>query len=296
MTTSPFLRINGRDEIVGADLPVRRSLPHRERRAIGPFVFFDHMGPARLGPGKGVDVPPHPHIGLATVTFLFDGEMVHRDSLGTELTITPGDVNLMTAGHGIVHSERSPAVREGERGMHGLQTWLALPVPVEDGASDFRHYPAAQLPVLRQGGATVRLLIGELFGAVSPVATASPTLYAVVELPAGGSLTLPADDAERGVYPVDGPLTLDGETFAARELAVLPQGATVTVGADTPVRFALFGGAPLDGPRAMWWNFVASDRALIDTAAADWEAGRRFGDVPNETERLPLPATRPRQG
>ncbi|GAA5783978.1 hypothetical protein GCM10007860_08750 [Chitiniphilus shinanonensis] len=296
MTASPFLRINGRDEIVGANLPVRRSLPHRERRAIGPFVFFDHMGPARLGPGEGVDVPPHPHIGLATVTFLFDGELMHRDSLGSELTITPGDINLMTAGHGIVHSERSPAQRDGERGIHGLQTWLALPVPVEDGVSDFRHYPAATLPVVQRDGATVRVLIGELYGQVSPVAVASPTLYAVVDLPAGATLTLPADYAERGVYPVDGSLTLDGEPFAARELAVLPEGAVVTARADAPVRFALFGGAPLDGPRAMWWNFVASERALIERAAEDWEAGRRFGDVPNETERLPLPATRLRQG
>ncbi|WP_148714965.1 pirin family protein [Chitinolyticbacter meiyuanensis] len=292
MTT--LLRLNGRNEIVGANLPVTRALPHRDRRHIGPFVFWDHMGPAELPPGAGVDVPPHPHIGLATVTYLFEGAIEHRDSLGTELTITPGDINLMTAGHGIAHSERSPASeRDTARRIHGLQTWLALPVPVEDGQADFRHYPAASLPILEEGGAWINVLIGSAFGATSPVAVASPTLYAVVRLAAGSSLTLPADYAERGVYIVEGELALATERFAARELAALPEGEPIIATAHGDTLFALFGGAPLDAPRAMWWNFVSSRRELIDEAAQDWENGERFGQVPHETERLPLPKTRP---
>ncbi|HSC79691.1 MAG TPA: pirin-like C-terminal cupin domain-containing protein, partial [Chitinolyticbacter sp.] len=224
----------------------------------------------------------------------FEGTLEHRDSLGNELTITPGDINLMTAGHGIAHSERSPASeRDTARRIHGLQTWLALPIPVEDGAADFRHYPATDLPVLEEGGAWINVLIGSAFGAASPVAVASPTLYAVVRLAAGRSLTLPADYAERGVYVVEGELDLETERFAARELAALPEGEPIVATAHGDTLFALFGGAPLDAPRAMWWNFVSSRRELITEAARDWENGERFVMPPNETERLPLPKTRP---
>jgi redox-sensitive bicupin YhaK (pirin superfamily) len=269
---------------------VRRVLPSARRRTVGPFVFFDHMGPADFAPGHGLDVRPHPHIGLATVTYLFEGEQVHRDTLGTVQVIRPGDVNWMTAGRGIAHSERTdPALRRTGSRLAGIQSWVALPAGHEDGAPAFAHHPGASLPVIARDGARVRLIAGAFGGERSPVETASETLYADVALDAGAALEVPVDHAERALYPVDGVIALGGESFEAGQLLVLAPGAAVTIEAFAPARLMLLGGAPLDGPRHLWWNFVSSDPARIDRAKADWQAGR-FPKIPGDhVEFVPLP-------
>lgn len=269
---------------------VRRLLPHAQRRSVGPFVFFDHIGPAVLGGANAVEVRPHPHIGLATVTYLWEGAMVHRDSLGNELEIQPGDVNWMTAGRGIVHSERTPERLRGiEHGFHGLQTWVALPHAHEQTEPAFAHHDAASLPVLEGDGVRLTVVAGEAFGKRSPVHVLSSTLYVSIDLADGAELVIPAEHAERALYPVSGELWLDEtELLPNTHLAVLEPGTLPLLRAVGPSRVMLLGGAPLDGPRYVWWNFVSSSRERIEQAKADWQE-QRFGQVPGESEFIPLP-------
>jgi hypothetical protein len=275
---------------LGGGFTVRRVLPAARRRSVGPFVFFDHFGPVREEPGANHDVRPHPHIGLATVTYLFEGAMMHRDSLGVQQLIEPGAINWMTAGSGIVHSERRPDhLREVAFVNHGLQLWVALPAEREEDAASFVHTPAADIPEVQEGQARVRVLVGEAFGAVSPVRPASPTLYLDVQLPAGARLVLPQLAPECALYAVEGDLAVDGQPLPGWTMAVLESGAaelTTAAGA----RLAVIGGAPL-GPRHMWWNFVSSRKERILQASEDWQA-QRFAAVPGEHEFIPLPPTR----
>jgi len=268
---------------------VRRALPSTRRRMVGPFIFFDHMGPAEFRAGQGVDVRPHPHIGLATVTYLFAGEIVHRDSLGSALAIVPGDVNWMTAGRGIAHSERtSPEHRAGGEHLHGLQCWVALPAGDEEMAPAFNHIGGALLPVVTGEGKTVRVVAGKLFGASSPVATLSDTIFADVTLSAGARLPLDADYEERAIYIVAGEIEIAGDRFTEGRLLVFKPGDRITVKALRDARLVVVGGATADGPRHIWWNFVSSRKERIEQAKADWKAGR-FAHVPGETEFIPLP-------
>ena len=268
---------------------VRRVLPAVPRQMVGPFIFFDHMGPARLAPGEGLDVRPHPHIGLATVTYLFEGEILHRDSLGSVQPIRPGDVNWMTAGRGIAHSERTPPeLRAAGPGVHGIQTWVALPRAAEEAEPSFFHHPRATLPVLEPPGATVRVIAGRAFGVRSSVEVFTDTLYAAAELEPGASLALPPEHEERGVYVVEGNVTVGETAVEPGQLAVLGQGVEVEVRAPFSATLMLLGGAKMDGPRFIWWNFVSSSKARIERAKDDWREDR-FGQVPGETERIPLP-------
>lgn len=271
---------------------VRRALPSPKRQMVGPFIFFDQMGPAEFVVGEGIDVRPHPHINLATVTYLFDGEIMHRDSLGTEVAIRPGAVNLMTAGRGIVHSERT-APDEKRRGpkLFGLQTWVALPSAVEECAPAFVHVGAAELPVVEAGGATARLIAGSAWGAASPLAMASPTIYADISLAPGAALPVDAEHEERALYTVSGTVTIGGIAHGPGQLLVLRPGDAVGVRNDgpEPARFVLVGGATMDGPRFIWWNFVSSRRERIEQAKAEWRSGR-FDTVPGDAEEfIPLP-------
>jgi redox-sensitive bicupin YhaK (pirin superfamily) len=268
---------------------VRRALPSAKRRAVGPFVFFDHMGPARFAPGEGIDVRPHPHIGLATVTYLFEGEIVHRDSLGFVQPIRPGDVNWMTAGRGIVHSERTgPEVRARGGPLHGIQAWVGLPRADEEAEPAFRHHPGGSLPVLERPGARLRLVAGAAFGERSPVAARSPLFYVDAALEDGARLD-PPEAAERAVYVAEGAVECAGERIAAGRLAVLAPGAAAPLRAAGRTRAVLFGGDPLEGERILWWNFVASSRERLERAKRDWAEGR-FDAVPGDAERIPLPA------
>jgi redox-sensitive bicupin YhaK (pirin superfamily) len=268
---------------------VRRALPVATRRTVGPFVFFDHFGPVEMPRAEAGDVRPHPHIGLATVTWLFEGEIVHRDSVGSLQPIRPGEVNWMVAGRGIVHSERAP---EGKRGAparsHGLQVWVALPRANEDDAPSFVHLPAADVPVFEAPGARLAIVAGDAWGLRSPVPVASRTLYAVGTLAAGATLAMPADHAERALYVIEGTVALDGTPVAAGTLATVEPGAPAVMGTAADARIAVFGGAPLDGPRFVWWNFVASERERIEAAKARWRKDR-FEPIEGETERIPLP-------
>ncbi|HTQ76306.1 MAG TPA: pirin family protein [Burkholderiales bacterium] len=271
------------------DFTVRRVLPGFPHRTVGPFIFFDHMGPVALPPGKGADVRPHPHIGLGTVTYLFEGEIVHRDSLGSVQAIAPGDVNWMTAGRGIVHSERTaPELRRTGSRMHGIQTWVALPRSSELAEPGFHHHPQATLPRVSAGGAELRVIAGTAFGERSPVAVFSPTLYVAAELDAGAVLQLDAEHEERGVYAVEGNVSVAGTPLPPQHLAVIEGRGTVTVRAETRARAMLLGGAKLDGERFIWWNFVASSRERIDEAKQRWR-DQRFPRIPGETEFIPLP-------
>ena len=286
-----MLTLNPHAKDLGGGFQVRRLLPAAACRAVGPFVFFDHFGPAPERPGDQHDVRPHPHIGLATVTYLFEGAMMHRDSLGTVQEILPGAVNWMTAGRGIVHSERKPEARKTESYVnHGLQLWCALPREYEEAEPGFSHTAAADIPALEVQGAAVRVLVGQAFGASSPVPALMPTLYLDVALPAGAAFALPALAAEMAVYAVDGDLRLDGAALPQHHMAVLPAeaGQPVRIDADEARRLVVIGGAPLDGPRFMSWNFVSSRRERILQAGEDWEA-QRMGHVPGETEFIPLP-------
>ncbi len=277
---------------LGDGLTVHRALPSAQRRMIGPFIFFDRIGPAVLKAGGGLDVRPHPHIGLATVTYLHAGEILHRDSLGCVQPIRPGAVNWMTAGSGIVHSERTPAeLRANDQPLAGAQVWLALPERHEEVAPSFVHHGAETLPVLDAEGKRVRVILGSMYGAHSPVETLSATFYADVELAAGASLTVPADHEERAMYLFEGGVeVLPGRTrFGAGQFVVFRHGAAICLQAvDGPARFMLLGGEPMDGPRHIWWNFVSSSRERLEQAKADWQSGR-FAKVPGETEFIPLP-------
>jgi redox-sensitive bicupin YhaK (pirin superfamily) len=277
---------------LGGDFSVRRLLPAVQRQAVGPFLFFDHFGPTTIAAGEHHDVRPHPHIGLATVTYLYEGAMLHRDSLGVVQRIEPGAVNWMTAGRGIVHSERTPDDLRGvQRVLHGLQLWVALPQAHEEDAPSFAHTSAAAIPELREGGVVLRLLVGEAFGLRSPVQTLSPTLYADITLAAGASLRLAAAAPERALYATRGDFTLDAQAVPPFTMVVVPAGHEPTLRAERGARIALVGGEPL-GPRTMVWNFVSSRKERIVAAQDDWEA-QRFAAVPDETEFIPLPPRRP---
>ncbi|MFO1325556.1 MAG: pirin family protein [Burkholderiales bacterium] len=274
---------------LGGGFMVRRLLPAFGRQSVGPFVFFDHFGPVRVHPGDNHDVRPHPHIGLATVTYLFDGAMMHRDSLGYEQRIEPGAINWMTAGRGIVHSERRPAdLANVDYDVHGLQLWAALPQSFEEAEPSFAHTPAAAIPAWKEGGLSLRLMIGDAFGRRSPVATYAPTLYLDVDAAPGATFVLPPLADERAVYGVDRRLTIDGVDVPPFTLAVIPQGETVTIAAPEVGRYVVIGGAPVDGPRFLWWNFVSSSKARIEQAKADWTA-QRMGRIAGESEWIPLP-------
>jgi redox-sensitive bicupin YhaK (pirin superfamily) len=290
--------LNGHTKDLGGGFTVSRLLPDARRRAVGPFVFFDHFGPVLETPGAGHDVRPHPHIGLATVTYLFEGAMTHRDSTGVTQVIEPGAINWMTAGRGIVHSERKPEhLQHREYTNHGLQLWVGLPTAHEEAEPSFAHTPASAIPELRvgvSGQSTVRVLVGTALGAASPVQTLHPTLYLDVQLAAGDELVLDGLPHDMAVYPVDAPITVDGAAVAARQMAVLADGAgRVHLGSAQAARVVLIGGDPLDGdgPRYMWWNFVSSRKERIEQAKADWatQPNAAFGQVAGETEFIPLP-------
>ena len=282
------LLLTPRAHDLGGGFTVRRALPAPSCRQIGPFVFFDHFGPVDAGPDDNHDVRPHPHIGLATVTYLYEGAMMHRDSLGVVQRIEPGAINWMTAGRGIVHSERTPDdLRAQRRRTHGLQLWVALPAAAEEGAPSFAHTAADELPEVEVGGALLRVLVGEAFGAASPVVTASPTLLIDAELQAGDAFPVPAA-TELGLYGVDGGFTLDGEPVPAQTLVRLGAGSEPMIAAEADARVVLLGGDPV-GDRFVWWNFVSSRRERIEQAADDWEAGR-MTSVPGERDFIPLPA------
>jgi redox-sensitive bicupin YhaK (pirin superfamily) len=269
---------------------VRRALPTAKRRLVGPFIFFDRMGPAILRAGHAIDVRPHPHIGLSTVTYLFGGRIRHRDSLGTEMVIAPGDVNLMTAGRGIVHSERTPEeLRGAPMSMSGLQTWLALPDSKEEVAPVFENTSVDLLPEIDADGVGGRVVIGEFSGLRSPVATTSETLYADLRLAAGASVKIPADAEERAIYTLDGEVSIAGDRFPAERLLVFKPGEEIVVSSERGAHFMLFGGASLGSKRYIWWNFVSSSKERIEQAKQEWKTGR-FDIVPgDEEEFIPLP-------
>jgi redox-sensitive bicupin YhaK (pirin superfamily) len=288
MTISNLLK--GHEKDLGGGFVVRRYLPSSIKQAVGPFIFFDHFGPVDVPVDADHDVRPHPHIGLATVTYLFEGAMDHRDSIGTYQRIEPGAINWMTAGRGIVHSERTPKDLVGvPHRTHGLQLWAALPVAHEEDEPGFCHTPAADIPELVVDGATVRVLVGSAFGKSSPVATYSQTLYLDVKLKAGHELSLSDLPPEAAIYPISGELSIDGAPLALNNMALLDTGATQLVKAASEAHFVLIGGEPLDGHRFMSWNFVSSSKERIVKAGEDWEA-QRFDKVPGETEWIPLPA------
>ncbi len=269
---------------------VRRVLPAPDRQMVGPFIFFDQMGPATLAADSPINVRPHPHIGLATLTWLIEGAIMHRDSLGYAQDIRPGEVNWMTAGAGIVHSERTPERLLGQQTtLFGLQVWMALPTAHETVAPSFQHYGADAIPEVSDEGFRARIVAGRAWGATFPVAVYSETLYADVRLEPGARLTVPAEVEERAVYPLSGALRIGGQAFGPGEMLVLRPGLAVEVEAEAATHLVLIGGAPMDGPRHKWWNLVASDPARIEAAKADWKAGR-FPKVPgDETEFIPLP-------
>jgi redox-sensitive bicupin YhaK (pirin superfamily) len=268
---------------------VRRALPAAGKQMIGPFIFFDQMGPAEFLLGQGLDVRPHPHIGLATVTYLFDGEIMHRDSLGVVQPIRPGDVNLMTAGRGIVHSERTGAeARAAGPKLYGIQTWLALPKTHEEMEPAFLHAGRDDLPVIDGEGKRVRLVLGSLYGRTSPVATPTETIYAEAVLAPGAVLPLEAEHDERALYIVAGTLDIAGDTFEAGRLLVFRPGDRISILAVSQCRLMILGGEPMDGPRHIWWNFVSSSKDRIEAAKADWKQGR-FAAVPGESEFIALP-------
>jgi len=291
MSVSAVLK--GHEKDLGGGMMVRRYLPSAARQAVGPFIFFDHFGPVDVAPGANHDVRPHPHIGLATVTYLFEGAMDHRDSLGTFQRIEPGAINLMTAGKGITHSERTPQdlVQQPHR-THGLQLWLALPKDDEECEPCFEHTPSAAIPSFTVDGARVRVLIGTAFGKTSPVKTYGQTLYLDVALQEGQQLGLAGLPEEAAIYPVSGTLDVDGVPLALHTMALLDTRTAQRVTAASDAQFVVIGGAALDGHRSLLWNFVSSRKERVLQAAQDWEAGR-FPQVPGETERIPFPKRTP---
>ncbi len=289
MEATPIL-IEGRLHDLGDGFTVRRLLPALQARHVGPFVFFDHMGPAVFAAGSGMDVRPHPHIGLATVTWLFDGAIRHRDSLGSVADIRAGEVNWMTSGRGIVHSERTPPDqrRDGQR-LHGVQIWVALPQADAEIAPEFHHHDRAALPQIRQPGMEAVLIAGDAYGERSPVRVFAPMFLLEVQLAAGAALNLPPEHLERGIHVVEGEVSWGELEVTTAQMAVQAGSSAPPLRAHVDSRLLLFGGAPLDGERHLWWNFVASTRERIEQAKADWLA-RRFGSVPgDEDEFIPLP-------
>ena len=269
---------------------VHRTLPHKQRTMVGPFIFFDQMGPAHLSSGQGVDVRPHPHINLATVTYLFAGAILHRDSLGTRQRIEAGAVNLMTAGRGIVHSERSPPDERAEGPhLYGIQTWLAMPRAKEEVPPSFEHTAAADLPVVKLDGVEVRLIMGEAWGSASPVTCHSPTVYASILLPAGSSLEIDSEADERALYLLEGDVAANGTPLEAMHLVLLAPGHRPVLKSKQGARLMLCGGAPMDGERHVWWNFVSSSRERIDEAKRAWKAGEFALPPDDRDEFIPLP-------
>jgi redox-sensitive bicupin YhaK (pirin superfamily) len=273
---------------------VRRALPAKERQMVGPFIFFDQMGPGEFLAGRGLDVRPHPHIGLSTVTYLFNGEILHRDSLGSQQPIVPGDVNWKTAGRGIAHSERTDQVlRTHSNRLFGIQSWVALPKDAEETAPAFVHHPAASLPLVEDGGVRLRLIAGTGWGLAAPVAVSSPLFYADAVLAPGAAFPLPDEHEERAAYVLDGEVEVAGDRFEPGRMLVFRAGDRLALRAGPQgARVLLLGGAAMDGPRHLFWNFVSSSRERIEQAKADWKAGR-FGKVPgDEAEFIPLPEER----
>jgi redox-sensitive bicupin YhaK (pirin superfamily) len=285
----PATIIDARPRDLGG-FSVRRTLPSSTRRTVGPFIFFDHFGPSVFAPGEGMTVRPHPHIGLATVTYLFEGEIIHRDSLGSQQAIRPGDINWMTSGRGIVHSERThPELRQAGSRLHGLQLWVALPTAHEEVEPSFHHHPAATIPGRAVGAVNVKVMAGSAYEVSSPVKTLSSLFYVDAGLPAGAELPLPSEHEERAVYVVEGAIRCGGERAEVGRMLVLAKGATASVEAESDARVVLVGGAPLDGERYIDWNFVSSSKERIARAKRDWKEGR-FSKVPgDEVEFIPLP-------
>ncbi|MGA3155946.1 MAG: pirin family protein [Steroidobacteraceae bacterium] len=283
------LHFAGRSRDLGGGFGVHRYLPDPKQQSVGPFVFFDHFGPVVRRPEDNFDVRPHPHVGLATVTYLFEGSIEHRDSLGSVQRIEPGAINWMNAGSGIVHSERAPAdLRSQAHALHGLQLWVALPLAHEDSAPTFVHTAARDLPTLVVGGTQVRVLVGEAFGAQSPVQSFSETLYLDVQAGVQSQLTLPASTLERAIFALDKAVVVDGAPLAAGELGITARGGAIKISAPAGAHYLIIGGEPLDGPRTIWWNFVASSHERIEAAKARWRE-QRFGKVPGDEEFIPLP-------
>lgn len=281
--------LTGYEKDLGGGFKVRRILPSSTKQAVGPFLFFDHFGPLDVQPNANHDVRPHPHIGLATVTYLFEGAIDHRDSLGSVQRIEPGAINWMTAGSGIVHSERTPPDLVGiPHRSHGLQLWAGLPKAHEETAASFTHTPADAIPVLKKDGVDIRVLIGTAFGLSSPVATFSETLYLDVAIKAGQEIAFDALPVEAAIYPLEGNIVIGDTELASHTMALLDTKSGSRVTAKSDARFVLIGGEPLDGHRFMWWNFVSSSKERITQAADDWQA-MRFPAVPGETQRIPLP-------
>jgi redox-sensitive bicupin YhaK (pirin superfamily) len=280
--------IDGRERDLGGFV-VRRVLPHAGRQMVGPFIFFDHLGPAQFAPGSGIDVRPHPHIALATVTYLFSGSLRHRDSLGSVLDIQPGDVNWMTAGAGITHSERTPpAARASGALVHGIQSWVALPDGSEDVEAAFAHHPAQALPRRNADGVALAVIAGQAYGLRSPVATLWPTLYVDARIDAGAALDVTADHEERAVYVAAGEAEIEDVRLREGQMAVLASGGEPRLRALRDTRVMLLGGRGFPTPRHIWWNFVASTPERIETAKQRWSL-RQFPAVPGETEFIPLP-------
>ena len=271
------------------EFTVQRTLPDRGRQRVGPFIFFDHMGPADFPPGTGVNVRAHPHIGIATITYLFAGKIMHRDSLGYAQVIEKGAVNWMTAGKGIVHSERTPAdLRDSGSHLHGIQAWVALPVELEETEPRFEHYPAEDVPEVNLPGANLRIIAGESYGQKSPVLTSSETIYVEANLTSGASIDVPTDHDETAVYLVDGKVTVGESAVVPRTMVVLKPGTTVSVVAKSDSKCMILGGATLSGERILWWNFVSSSKERMRQARNDWR-DRKFDPVPGESEFIPLP-------
>ncbi|MGE0004680.1 MAG: pirin family protein [Parvibaculaceae bacterium] len=274
---------------LGDGFAVRRALPHGRRQMVGPFIFFDHFGPVQFIAGHGMDVRPHPHIGLATVTYLFDGSILHRDSEGNIQEIVPGAMNLMTAGRGIAHSERTPDLpRRSGQHMLGLQSWIALPADKEEIAPSFQHFDASVLPVVEEKELKARIIAGAAFGARAPVDMVSDWFYVEVTAEAGSAVPLDPAYEERAVYLVEGEVEIAGDRFAAPQMLIFRPGDRITIKAAAPTRMMFLGGTALEGPRHIWWNFVSSRKERIEAAKEDWKTGR-FAPVPEETDFIPLP-------
>jgi len=282
-----ILVINAKAKDIGG-FPVRRALPAIQRRMVGPFVFLDQMGPTQLAPGQKLDVRPHPHIGLSTMTYLFEGQVLHRDSLGTVQMIRPGAINWMTAGNGIVHSERTPNGERDGQGLSGIQFWVALPKSHEEMPPAFLHLEADDLPIIEDKGASVRIIAGEAFGARSPLDAPHPMICADIALAKGGNFDPSADYPERALYVAIGEIDLNGTRYSQGQLLVLPGDEKLNIGALSDARLMLLGGEAMDGPRHIWWNFVSSSKDRIEQAKQDWKQ-RRFPAVPGETDFIPLP-------
>ncbi|HWY61646.1 MAG TPA: pirin family protein [Rhizomicrobium sp.] len=285
-----MIALEGKTHYLGDGFFVTRLLPDARRRSVGPFLFFDYFGPVAFAPGKGIDVRPHPHVGLATVTYLFEGAQMHRDTLGSAQEIRPGDVNWMTAGRGIAHSERTgPETRAAGHRLHGIQTWVGLPTADEEAEPHFQHFKAEQLPEMERQDVKLRLIAGNGFGLSAPVKVFSPIFYADARFDTGGALTYPGEHEERAIFITEGQVQVNGDIHSAGMMLVLEKDEQVSMFADAPARVMLFGGAPLDGPRHLWWNFVSSSRERIERAKQEWKEGK-FGLIPgDDKEFIPLP-------